>query len=300
MRALAFRGAILAATIGLAAGCEGEKKVTPNGIRYLDLVEGEGQPAKIGDALYFTYVGYLGDGIQFERHDRTNPIGIRLGWNQSIAGLDEGLENIKAGGKRKIWIPARMAYGVAGSPPKVPPNADLIFEVEILDVATPEQVRSKNEILTKEMNENAKEAKESEKKAAKLQADENKPATWRDVAPDDRKEIVTPSGLKYTDERIGEGKLAENGHRVAVLYVGRFTDGKKFDSNQNSSHPFVFRLGNGEVIKGWDEGIAGMKAGGKRKLVVPPGLAYGPGGAGGGQIPPNATLLFDVELLKVQ
>ncbi len=113
------------------------------------------------------------------------------------------------------------------------------------------------------------------------------------------KEVTTPSGLKYTDTVVGTGTTAEKGKRVSVHYTGYLMDGKKFDSSVDRGQPFQFNLGAGQVIKGWDEGVAGMKVGGKRTLVIPADLAYGARGAGG-VIPPNATLKFDVELLNVQ
>jgi FKBP-type peptidyl-prolyl cis-trans isomerase FkpA len=96
----------------------------------------------------------------------------------------------------------------------------------------------------------------------------------------------------------GNGTLAVSGRKVAVHYTGWLTDGKKFDSSKDRGKPFEFTLGAGEVIKGWDEGVKGMKVGGKRKLTIPPHLGYGARGAGG-VIPGNATLIFEVELLKV-
>ena len=109
---------------------------------------------------------------------------------------------------------------------------------------------------------------------------------------------TTASGLKYWDITPGTGDTAVKGQQVRVHYTGWLTDGKKFDSSVDRGEPFVFPLGAGRVIKGWDEGVAGMKIGGKRQLRIPPELGYGARGAGG-DIPPNATLIFDVELLAV-
>ena len=110
---------------------------------------------------------------------------------------------------------------------------------------------------------------------------------------------TTPSGLIIDDVVVGDGAVAAAGQSVTVHYTGWLTDGRKFDSSKDRNDPFVFPLGRGHVIRGWDEGVQGMKVGGKRKLTIPPGLGYGARGAGG-VIPPNATLVFEVELLGVR
>ena len=113
------------------------------------------------------------------------------------------------------------------------------------------------------------------------------------------KAVTLPDGLKYWDEKVGTGATATPGHKVKVHYTGWLkSNGNKFDSSVDRKEPFEFKLGAGQVIKGWDEGVAGMKVGGKRRLEIPPDLGYGSRGAGG-VIPPNSTLLFDVELLDV-
>ncbi|MFN2460148.1 MAG: FKBP-type peptidyl-prolyl cis-trans isomerase [Candidatus Velthaea sp.] len=113
------------------------------------------------------------------------------------------------------------------------------------------------------------------------------------------KTVTTASGLRYLDQAVGKGAGPKAGDRVTVHYVGRLTNGTVFDSSRKRNEPFVFTLGRGEVIKGWDEGVATMRVGGKRRLIIPPNLGYGAAGAGSGLIPPNATLIFDVELLRV-
>ncbi|NDD27531.1 MAG: FKBP-type peptidyl-prolyl cis-trans isomerase [Proteobacteria bacterium] len=110
---------------------------------------------------------------------------------------------------------------------------------------------------------------------------------------------TTSSGLHYEDEVVGEGAQPSSGQRVVVHYTGRLVNGQKFDSSVDRNEPFEFVLGRGQVIKGWDEGIASMNVGGKRTLTIPSELGYGAGGYPG-VIPPNATLVFDVELLEVR
>ena len=127
------------------------------------------------------------------------------------------------------------------------------------------------------------------KKGAKPPAKTAKPKT-----------VTTKSGLKYIDEVVGKGASPKTGQEVTVHYVGTLLTGKKFDSSRDRGMPFTFVIGKGQVIPGWDEGVMSMKVGGKRKLIVPANLAYGPGGTPDGTIPPNATLNFEVELLGVK
>jgi len=124
------------------------------------------------------------------------------------------------------------------------------------------------------------------------------PSTTPSTAPA-AGEVTMPNGLKYVDLKVGDGTLAESGKTVVVHYTGWLTDNTKFDSSVDRGEPFSFQLGAGQVIRGWDEGVKGMRVGGKRKLTIPPDLGYGERGAGGA-IPPNATLVFDVEVLEVR
>ena len=134
--------------------------------------------------------------------------------------------------------------------------------------------------------------------ADQLTQPEANPMTQAAPSPEENV-VTTDSGLKYVDIVEGTGATPQKGQTVSVHYTGTLENGTKFDSSRDRGQPFQFPLGAGRVIKGWDEGIATMKIGGQRKLIIPPDLGYGSRGAGG-VIPPNATLLFDVELLGAE
>jgi peptidylprolyl isomerase len=139
---------------------------------------------------------------------------------------------------------------------------------------------------------------------ATLATPQTKPAKPTKPAPKagTPKVVTTKSGLKYIDLKVGKGPSPKAGQDVTVHYVGTFMNGKKFDSSRDHGTPFTFTIGlrPSQVIQGWDEGVMTMKVGGKRRLIVPANLAYGPGGTPDGAIPPNATLNFEVELLGVK
>jgi peptidylprolyl isomerase len=122
----------------------------------------------------------------------------------------------------------------------------------------------------------------------------------KEPAKGDEKLITTKSGLKYADIKVGDGAEAKVGSKVKVHYTGTLENGKKFDSSLDRNEPFEVTIGKSRVIKGWTEGLQGMKAGGKRKLVIPPDLGYGAEGTPGGPIPGNATLIFVIEALEVK
>jgi len=232
------------------------------------LAPGSGDLARPGDVVDVHYRGTLADGTQFDSsHSRGQPIQFILGQGMVIAGWDEGVAMMRKGGKARLIIPPQLAYGSRGAGGVIPPNATLNFEVELVEIRPGPAVA---------------------------------PQT---VAEGDY--TTTASGLRSYDLQVGAGAEAVAGRTVLVHYTGWLTDGTRFDSSRQPrrpmgrQEPFSFRLGGGEVIKGWDEGVAGMRVGGKRQLVIPAALAYGDRGAGE-VIPPGATLIFEVELVDVR
>ena len=176
--------------------------------------------------------------------------------NRVIKGWTEGLQLMPVGSKFKFTIPSELGYG-SRDLGTIPPNSTLIFEVELFNIEKPF-----------------------------IDPDFSLPA----------EEKTTDSGLRYLDHVIGDGDAVVSGQEAIVHYSGYLADGTKFDSSHDRGQPFTFPLGHGRVIKGWDEGVIGMKKGGKRTLIIPPELGYGERGAGG-VIPPNAMLMFEVELV---
>lgn len=235
---------------------------TASGLKYKITEQGKGVKAAAGATVTVHYTGTLTDGKKFDSSkDRNQPFTFKLGIGQVIKGWDEGIALLRVGDKAILTIPSELGYG-AQNAGTIPPNSTLIFEVELLDVKEPAKpwVLKKSDTLS------------------------------------------TASGLQYIyveHSKSDTAIQAASGKTVSVHYTGFLTDGKVFDSSVDRGEPISFPLGQGRVIRGWDEGIALMKVGDKMRLIIPPHLGYGERGAGG-VIPPNAILIFDVELMKVQ
>jgi peptidylprolyl isomerase len=239
-----------------------EMTTTDSGLQYLIVEEGTGPLPETGDLVQVHYTALLADGMVFDSSRAANePLAFPLGVGAIIPGWDEAMALLPVGSKAKLIIPPELAFGEQGAGNVIPPNATLYFEIEFLDILP------------------------------------GSPDNPTEVAKADY--TTTDSGLKYYDLKIGDGDSPRPEQPVKVNYTGWLEDGAKFDSSLDRGHPITFILGVGQVIPGWDEGIASMKEGGQRQLVIPPELAYGEEGAPGA-IPPKATLIFEVELLEIR
>lgn len=256
---------IVLALAFLFAACQQESTITTeSGLQYEITEKGTGEQPQAGDKVTVHYTGYLADSAKtkFDSSlDRDTPFSFKLGKGQVIPGWDEGIALLSVGDKATFTIPADLAYGERGAGGVIPPNADLIFEVELISFETPE------------------------------------PILPFDVAGKDT--ITTESGLQYIMVREGEGVLPYASQIVSVHYTGYLMDGTIFDSSVERGDPIVFPVGTGRVIPGWDEGIMLLNKGAKARLIIPSNLAYGEQGAGD-IIPPNSTLVFDVRLLEIK
>lgn len=236
--------------------------ITDSGLQYTEVVAGQGPQPQQGDVVAVHYTGTLEDGTVFDSsYDRGEPIRFPLGAGMVIPGWEEGIAMMNEGGQAILVIPPDIAYGSQGAGSVIPPNATIIFDVELVSVQA------------------------------------GAPAEPTEVDPADYQTL--PQGMQYYDLVEGNGDSPKPGQVVVVHYTGWLQDGGKFDSSLDRGEPFSFNLGMGQVIAGWDLGVAGMKVGGKRQLVIPSELGYGERGAGG-VIPPNATLVFEVELLELR
>lgn len=235
------------------------KPPTPPVLEKIDTVTGTGKEAQPGKTVQVHYTGWLRDTQAEQQHGKAfdssvgrGPFNFNLGEGRVIKGWEQGVPGMKVGGKRTLVIPSHLAYGSRGAGKGViPPDADLIFDIELLDV------------------------------------------------------IDLPEVTKI-DQAIGKGAEATAGKTVLVHYTGWLRDpkaknqkGKEFDSSVKRE-PFQFTLNAGQVIRGWELGVAGMKVGGKRTLIIPAALAYGAREIGDGLIPANSDLIFEVRLLKVK
>ncbi len=245
-----------------AVVADADMSTQPNGLKWADVIVGTGEVAKTGDSVSVEYTGWLTNGTMFDSsYKRPSSFKFPVGQGKVIDGWDLGVAGMKVGGKRHLVIPGALAYGPHGRPPIIPADATLVFDIELKEIAAPRIAPVAPTVLP------------------------------------DGAFINSSTGLKFHDFEVGTGNIAKPGATIAVDYTGWTTDGKKFDSSFDRPDPIRFPLGKGRVIKGWDEGIAGMQVGGRRQLVIPAEIAYGAQGRPP-VIPPNATLIFEVVLVE--
>lgn len=234
---------------------------TASGLKYIIWKKGSGEKADAGDNVSVHYAGRLLSGAAFDNsYDRGKPFEFPLGGGRVIKGWDEGIAHFNVGDSATLIIPPGLGYGSADRP-TIPANSTLIFDVQLMNV----------------------------KKSLK-------PVPYETKGLDT---VTTATGLRYIRLNKTSGEQAVAGKTVSVHYTGYLENGTVFDSSISRGEPISFPLGQGRVIKGWDEGIALLKVGEKARLLIPSALAYGERGAGG-LIPPGADLIFDVELVAVK
>ncbi|MES2726561.1 MAG: FKBP-type peptidyl-prolyl cis-trans isomerase [Bacteroidota bacterium] len=238
---------------------------TASGLKVRVTEKGSGRKVMKGDKVTAHYTGTLIDGKKFDSsRDGGKPFSFTVGAGQVIPGWDEGFQLLNVGDKAIFTIPYNLAYGENGMGGVIPPKATLIFDVEVVDA---------------------------------VESPKPKPAV--PFVVDGLDTVRMQSGLRFIKVESGTGEKAQQGKYVSVHYTGYLMDGKKFDSSVERGEPIQFQLGRGMVIKGWEEGIELMHVGDKMRFIIPSELAYGEKGAPGA-IPPNATLIFDCELVGLE
>jgi len=259
-----------------------------SGIYFVESVAGNGMKIDTGCWVTLHFKVYLIDGKQlFSSYDRGEPIGFEYGKRFDTPGVEEAIKMMKKGGKATAIVPSSLAFGEKGRAGVVPPFSTMIYELEIINVQT--KVEHDKTL--------AADKKKSEEKLQK-----NKTEEMANLTKYLKEKNITakpsPSGIYYIEKIKGSGAKAATGKVVKVHYTGTLLNGTKFDSSRDRNQPFEFTLGQGQVIKGWDEGIALMNVGGKATLIIPSNMGYNERDMG--TIPPYSTLVFDVELIDVQ
>jgi len=261
---------------------------TASGLYLIETLPGKGAKIDTGSWVKAHFSVTLIDGKQvFSTQERGEPMEFEFGKKFDTPGFEEGVSKMTKGGKATLIVPSRIAFGETGRGAMVPPYSTVIYNVEIVDVQSKadhdKQLAEKKKIETAKLETNKKQEGDQMKKYLVDHKITTKP---------------TASGLIYVEKVKGTGTKAVAGKKVKVHYTGTLLNGTKFDSSRDRNEPFEFVLGQGQVIKGWDEGIALMNVGGKATLVIPSNIAYGERDMG--QIPPYSTLVFDVELMDVK
>lgn len=232
---------------------------TESGLKYYEITEGTGNTPVIGDRVLMDFAAWLEDGTFLGSSEQMgSPLVANLGSGQLFPGWEEAVLDMQEGSSRQLLIPPQLGYGDQGAGNLIPPNANLVWNVTLINII---EARVPQEVAEEDYT-------------------------------------VTDSGLKYFDLVEGDGPTPTENQLVVVNYTGWLEDGTEFDSSLDTDDPLVFPYGTPEMIAGFNEGLATMRVGGQRQIVLPPDLAYGEQGAGG-VIPPNATLTFEIELVEI-
>jgi FKBP-type peptidyl-prolyl cis-trans isomerase FkpA len=269
----------------IAAACNKYKtQVNENGLKYQIFEhKDDARKAKVGDYISFHLVLKTGnDSTLRDTYKEGIPVTMPLQMPPFKGSFEEGLAMLATGDSAKFMISADTLFAkmMQPMPPMIKKGSELSFIVKILSLQSREEFQ-------KAQSEASGKQKEIDAKVIDEYLAKNNLTA---------KAVKTPSGLTYVEEAAGAGASPVAGDNIKVHYTGKLLDGKVFDSSKNSGKPIDFQVGVGMVIPGWDEGLLMMKKGGKRTLIIPSGLAYGPDGQPGA-IPANAVLLFDVELV---
>lgn len=249
------------------ASTEGGSQVTASGLEYIEVEVGTGVQAQAGDLVRVHYTGTLEDGTEFDSSEGGDPFAFVLGQGSVIPGWDEGIALMREGGKAQLVVPPDLAYGPEDYGP-IPGNSTLIFDVELVAV-----------------------------EAVPTPAPTPTSPSPTSVNPDDY--TVTDSGLQYVFLAEGDGDTPETGEVATVHFTGWFEDGTLF-ADSSAGTPIQFIVGEEQIVPGWDEMVVLMQVGDKVQMILPPELGLGEEGSPNGTIPPNATLIFEIELISIE
>merc|ERR1719367_1047667 len=252
-----------------------------------------------GDKVTVHYGGFLQDGKKFDSSfDRQQPFTFTIGVGQVIPGWDQGLLGVCKGEERHLVVPSSLAYGDRGAGDVIPPDATLLFDIVVVDVV---KAKSAEDLRRKQEEDERRRQQELEAQRAQQQKEQQQQPDYEYEDYPAASGSACPAGRLDTRVQYQPpdcSRKARKGDKLRMHYVGKLLDGTKFDSSIDRNKPFDFTLGVGQVIQGWDAGVAGMCVSEKRTLVVPPDMAYGEAGVGN-VIPSCATLVFDVLLLSI-
>ncbi len=269
----------------LSLGDKVEKKAS--GLYIIQEKQGRGRMPNTGDVLRLHFSVATLDGMELFSTFNREPMDIPFGERFDTDGFDEGIGYLQKGGKLKMIVPSNLAFDSVGRGQMVPPYTTLVYEAELLEILSKEAIEREKAAQRKVEEAKAEKAKEEE--VSKIQSYIKRENVT--VSP-------TASGLYFIEKEAGTGRQAAAGKEVKVHYTLYNIEGRKLQSSLDGGQPFSFTLGQRQVIQGWDEGIALMKAGGKATLLVPSSLAYGATDRGQ-DIPAYSPLVFEVELIEV-